>query len=78
MPKIKEKYKTIKNGPTYLGVQSLADSGVIIRIVADCNELVRYQVQRDINRELKIIFDENNITIPYPQIVIHQSNEENN
>ena len=78
LPKIKEKYKTITNGPTYLGVQSLADSGVIIRIVADCNELVRYQVQRDINRELKIIFDENNITIPYPQIVIHQSNEENN
>lgn len=78
LPKIKEKYKSIVNGPTYLGVQSLADSGVVIRITAECNELVRYQVQRDINRELKIIFDENNITIPYPQIVIHQSNDENN
>lgn len=78
LPKIKEKYKSIVNGPTYLGVQSLADSGVVIRITAECNELVRYQVQRDINRELKIIFDENNISIPYPQIVIHQSNDENN
>ena len=71
LPKIKEKYKSIVNGPKYVGVQSLADSGVIIRIIAECNELVRYQVQRDINREIKIIFDENNITIPYPQIVIH-------
>lgn len=76
LPKIKEKYKSIINGPTYLGVQSLGDSGVVLRIIAECNELVRYQVQRDINRELKIIFENNNITIPFPQIVVHDANKE--
>ena len=72
---IKNKYKAIINGPEYVGVQSLSDSAVVIRITAECNEMMRYQVQRDINREIKIIFDKNNITIPFPQVVIHESNE---
>lgn len=75
LKKIKEKYKSIVNGPTYVGVQSLSDSGVVLRIIAECNEMLRYQVQRDINREIKIIFDQNNITIPFPQIVIHETKE---
>ena len=75
--KIKEKYKPIVNGPTYVGVQSLADSAVIIRITAECNEMMRYQVQRDINREVKIIFEKNNIQIPYPQIVVHDAKDNN-
>ena len=73
--KIKDKYKTIVNGPTYVGVQSLSDSAVVIRIIAECNETMRYQVQRDINREIKIIFDQNSILIPYPQIVVHDAKE---
>ena len=75
LSKIKDKYRYIVKGPTYVGVQSLADSGVIIRIIAECNEMIRYQVQRDINREIKIIFDQNNISIPYPQIVVHEVKE---
>lgn len=75
LKKIKEKYKSIVNGPTYVGVQSLSDSGVVLRIIAECNEMMRYQVQRDINREIKIIFDQNNITIPFPHIVIHETKE---
>lgn len=73
--KIKDKYKSIVNGPTYVGVQSLSDSAVVIRIIAECNETMRYQVQRDINREIKIIFDQNNILIPYPQIVVHEAKD---
>lgn len=75
--KIKEKYKAIVNGLTYVGVQSLADSAVIIRVIAECNEMMRYQVQRDINREIKIIFEKNNIQIPYPQIVVHDAKDNN-
>ena len=74
--KIKDKYKSIVNGPTYVGVQSLSDSAVVIRIIAECNETMRYQVQRDINREIKIIFDQNKILIPYPQIVVHDAKDQ--
>lgn len=76
LPKIKERHKSIVNGPTYVGVQSLADSAVILRVIAECNETMRYQVQRDINRELKLIFDKNRISIPFPQIVVHQAEKE--
>lgn len=76
LPKIKEKYKYIANGPTYVGIQSLSDSAVVLRVIAECNETMRYQVQRDINREIKILFDKNNITIPYPQIVVHTAKKD--
>ena len=76
LPKIKEKYKYIANGPTYVGIQSLSDSAVVHRVIAECNETMRYQVQRDINREIKILFDKNNITIPYPQIVVHTAKKD--
>ena len=76
LPKIKEKYKYIAKGPTYVGIQSLSDSAVVLRVIAECNETMRYQVQRDINREIKILFDKNNITIPYPQIVVHTAKKD--
>ena len=38
-------------------------------IVAQCDENDRYQVERDMNREIKIIFDKNNVNIPFPQVV---------
>ena len=76
LPKVKEKYKYIANGPTYVGIQSLSDSAVVLRVIAECNETMRYQVQRDINREIKILFDKNNITIPYPQIVVHTAKKD--
>ena len=39
------------------------------KIVAQCDENDRYQVERDMNREIKIIFDKNNVNIPFPQVV---------
>ncbi|MDD4276179.1 MAG: hypothetical protein PHO33_04305, partial [Clostridia bacterium] len=56
-------------------VQSLADSRVGIRIHAKTQELKRYQVTRDLNREMKILFDENHIGIPFNQLVVHVENE---
>lgn len=74
LPKIAKKYKhVIVDGPTYVGVQQLGDSAVNLRIVAKTLETDRLNVQRILNRELKILFDENNISIPFPQLVIHKS-----
>ena len=73
LAEIKAKCPAIVNGPSYVGVQSLAESAVVIRIIAECNEMMRYQVQRDINREIKIILDRNGIEMPYPQIVVHEA-----
>ena len=38
--------------------------------MAKCKETDIYQVQRDLNREIKIVFDDNNINIPFPQVTV--------
>ncbi|MGD9605369.1 MAG: mechanosensitive ion channel family protein [Bacilli bacterium] len=75
LPKIQKDIPAIVEGPFYRGVQSLADSSVVIRIFAKTEEPNKYQVARDLNRAMKILFDENKIGIPFPQIVIHQAEE---
>lgn len=62
----------IKEGPFYKGVAELGDSAVVIRFVANCEEGAKYQVERDMNRQFKLLFDKNNINIPFPQVVVNQ------
>ena len=75
LPKIKEAIPDIKAGPFYKGVAELADSAVVIRFAANCEEGTRYQVERDMNRQFKLAFDRNNINIPFPQVVLNQPTE---
>ncbi len=72
LPAVKEAIPDIKDGPFYRGVAELGDSAVVIRFVANCEENVRYQVERDMNRQFKLIFDKNGINIPFPQIVLNR------
>jgi moderate conductance mechanosensitive channel len=67
----KKKIPDIVEGPTYRGVQQLGESSVVIRIYAKTQEMKKYQVLRDMNREVKLLFDEKGIQIPFPQIVVH-------
>lgn len=69
---IKSHIPAIVEGPFYKGVNALAASSVDLLFVAKCKEEDIYQVQRDLNRELKIMFDKNNINVPFPQIVVNQ------
>lgn len=74
-PNIKRRIPAIKDGPFYKGVVSLGDSSVNIRIVAQCAEADRVQLGRDLNREMKILFDRYDINIPFPQVVINKPTE---
>ncbi|MBP5342738.1 mechanosensitive ion channel family protein [bacterium] len=67
-----DRIPAIVNGPYYKGVEELGDNSVIIKLIAECKEEDKYQVQRDMNRCLKLIFDKNNVNIPFPQIVINK------
>jgi small conductance mechanosensitive channel len=58
--------------PRYVGVDALADSAVVLRVVADVKEQDIYVGRRTLNRELKILFDDNKIEIPFPQVVVHR------
>ena len=73
---IKEKIPAIIEGPYYKGVAELGESSVNLLFVAKCKEEDIYQVQRDMNREIKIMFDNNDIGIPFNQIVVHMGEDD--
>ena len=62
----------IVEGPFYKGVSELGSSGVSLKFVARCEEANRFQVERDMNRQFKLLFDAHDINIPFTQVVLHQ------
>ena len=56
--------------PQVLGVTRLGESGVRIRLSVNCETGEQFAVEREMLRRIKDAFDENNIDIPYPHIVI--------
>lgn len=74
-PNIRAHLPAIQDGPFYKGVVSLGDNSVNVRIVVQCSESDRVQLERDMNREMKLLFDKYNINIPFPQVVINKSIE---
>ncbi len=75
LPLIRQKIPSIVDGPYYKGVAQLGASGVTLRFVAQCAEGDKFQTQRDMNRQLKLTFDANDISIPFTQVVLHQAKE---
>ena len=75
LEKIKESIPNITEGPIYKGVSAVTDSSVNLLVICKCSEADRYQVTRDLTRELYLLFNENNILIPYNQIVVNPQNE---
>ena len=68
----------IVDGPYYKGVDSLGESSVNLLFIATVKEADYYVVQRALNREIKMIFDENNVCIPFPQVTINDPGKINN
>lgn len=62
--------------PTVLGVDELADSGVIVRVVMTTDPDERWTVKREFLRRIKNRLDAEGIEIPYPHITITPRPEE--
>ena len=54
-----------------LGVDAFADSAVIIKARIKTKPIRQWDVGREFNRRMKIIFDENNVEIPFPHQTIY-------
>ncbi len=70
---MRERIPSIVEGPYYKGVVALGTSGVKLRLIAQCREDAKFQTQRDLNRQIKLIFDANGINIPFTQVVVHEA-----
>ena len=70
--RIKAAIPEIVDGPYYKGVTALGPSSVDLVFMSNCKEEDYFPVSRAMNRELKLLFDEYGINIPFPQIVINE------
>jgi small conductance mechanosensitive channel len=61
--------------PIVQGVQALGESAVTLRLVVKTDPLSQWQVQRELRLRIKEAFDENGITIPFPQRTVRVVNE---
>lgn len=71
LPSLKDNYPQIIEGPIVVGVDALADSSVTIRVTAKTNPEDHYAVQRALLKYTKELFEQNDIEMPYPQVVVH-------
>lgn len=63
----------VSGGIAYDGVAALGSSGVTLQFTAECYEGDIFAVQREMNKRLKMMFDENDVGIPFDQLVVHMA-----
>ena len=68
----KEWRESIIEPPAFLRIEDFADSAIIIKILGKTTSDKRWAVAGELRKRIKIAFDENDIEIPFPQMVIHE------
>lgn len=71
LPKINKANPKLTTPLTYAGISGFGDAGVTYLFVGYCNEADRFQVTRDINRDVYQMFAKNDIIIPFNQITVN-------
>ena len=69
--KLNGKVPFAKKDIEFWGVNDLSDSSVVYRIVVETEPMKQFTAERYLRKEIKKIFDENHIKIPYQQIEVH-------
>lgn len=75
LPKLKDQMPEMLEEPVCVGVISLADSSVNMRVVAVTKSEAHYGVERFLRKEIKKILDNAGIEIPFPQRVLHYAKD---
>lgn len=74
MADFRTKIPNITEGPFYKGIDNIGTSSIDFLVLAYCKEANRFQVTRDLKRELILLFRNNNIIIPFTQITVNKEN----
>lgn len=64
--------EVFKQQPECVGVQALADSAVVLRVIAQVQEENRFDAARKINKKMKTGLEKAGMGVPYAQIVVHK------
>lgn len=71
--KIKKENKDINGDISCVGITSFDSSSINFRITAEVKAMKHHEIQRLILKEVKLLFDQEKIIIPYDQVVIHNA-----
>ncbi|MGE7112045.1 mechanosensitive ion channel family protein [Lysinibacillus sp. NPDC047702] len=69
-------HKELVTVPTFLGVQNVKGTEVTIRIVAETLPQQQYGVARTIRRDVTRLFEENNIPMSHPKMMLYGVKDE--
>ena len=75
-PAIKERIPQIVEGPFYKGICAYKESNIAVRVVAKVKEDDKYQVERDLFREYRMLLVKNNVDVAFPQVVVSYAEAE--
>lgn len=67
--------KDIIKAPQFLRVDDFGDSAIVIKILGDTKPLRQWDVTGELRKRLKIAFDKEGITIPFPQMVVSKRHD---
>jgi moderate conductance mechanosensitive channel len=70
------KHEEIVEVPQLLGVQNLGSSEVVFRVIAEVTPMDHWKIARVLRKEIKNRFDERDIEIPFPRLVMYERREE--
>lgn len=73
--RVSKESENVVKPPDVLGVQTLAASEVIIRIVCECKPNTHAAIARRMNAEIKKSLDTHGIEIPYPRLVTYNRDD---
>lgn len=65
----------VLEAPQFRRVQEFADSAIMMKVLGDVKPLRQWDVAGEFRRRLKRAFDEEGIEIPFPQVVVHKTEE---
>lgn len=73
LPTLLLKYEDLVANPEFLGVISLDDSCITMRIIAKTKNFKHFGIERNLRKEIVQYLNEINVEIPFPQVVVHNA-----
>lgn len=71
LPVLREHIPDLLEIPDYKGIEQMGDNGYLVKVIGRCPENKRFQVQRDLTREIMLILQAGGVIIAYPQMDVH-------
>lgn len=75
-PRMYEEHRDLYAGqPQYLGIEELGTSGMTVKLAVPTAEENFFPAKRQLTRDVRLLFANSGVEIPFPQTVVHMAKE---